>query len=192
MVKKEKIEKTRKEKTVKKEKKDRFNEIKIEKVVLSVAGTAEKLEKGVRLLKVISGMNPNKMQSTKRIPSLGVRPGLETGARITIRKERIKPLLSRLLKAVSNEVKESSFENNHFSFGIKEYIEIPDMEYQRDIGILGLNVTVDFARPGKRVKRKKIKQGKIPKRQDVTREEVKKYMLQNYNIQLKEKEQNEK
>jgi len=186
----------KKQKTeVKKEKsakKDRFNEIKIEKLVLSVAGTAEKLEKGVRLLKVISGMNPNKMKSTKRIPSLGVRPGLETGARVTIRKERIKPLLARLLKAVSNEVKESSFESNHFSFGIKEYIEIPDMEYQRDIGILGLNVTVDFARPGKRVKRKKIKQGRIPRRQDVTREEIKKYMVQNYDIQLKEKEQNEK
>jgi len=176
---------------VKKEKKDRFNEIKIEKIVLSVAGTAEKLEKGVRLLKVISGMNPNKMQSTKRIPSLGVRPGLETGARVTVRKERIKPLLARLLQAVSNEVKESSFENNHFSFGIKEYIEIPEMEYQRDIGILGLNVTVDFVRPGKRVKRKKIKQGKIPKRQEVSREEIKKYMVENYKISLKEKEHNE-
>ncbi|MBU3913516.1 MAG: 50S ribosomal protein L5, partial [Nanoarchaeota archaeon] len=151
------------------------------------AGTAEKLEKGVKLLKAVSGMNPSKVQSKKRIPSLGVRPGLETGALVTIRKDKIKPLLTRILQAVSNEIKESSFENNHFSFGVHEYIEIPGMEYQRDIGILGLNVTVDFVRPGKRVKRKKIKQGKIPRRQEVKREEIIEFMTKNYKINLKEK-----
>ncbi|MFH1711294.1 MAG: 50S ribosomal protein L5 [Nanoarchaeota archaeon] len=185
------VKKQKVEKKTEKKKKDRFDEIKIEKLVLSVGGTAEKLEKGISLLQVISGMKPVRIQSTRRIPSLGVRPGLETGAKVTLRKAKIKPLLSRLLKAVSNEVKESSFEDNHFSFGIKEYIEIPDMEYQRDIGILGLNVTIDFVKPGKRVKRKKIKRGKIPKRQKVSREEIKQYMIKHYDINLLEKEHHE-
>lgn len=188
MAAKEKIKKVK----IKKEKKDRSSEIKIEKLVLSVAGTAEKLEKGVRLLQVISGMKPSKQISTKRIPSLGVRPGLETGAMVTIRKEKIKPLLTRLLGAVNTEIKESSFVNNHFSFGIPEYIEIPGMEYEREIGILGLNVTVDFVRPGKRVERKKIKRGKIPRRQEVKKEEIIAYMQKNYNLKFKEKERGRK
>ena len=71
---------------------------------------------------------------------------------------------------------ESQVSENHFSFGIKEYIEIPGTEYQRDIGIRGFNVTVVFARPGMRVKIKKIKSGKVSKKQYVPREEIIKFM----------------
>ena len=162
--------------------------IKIEKVVLSIAGPGEKLERGVKLLKLITGMQPIKIASTKRIPSLGVRPGLEIGCKITLRKEKIAPTLKRLLHAINNEFKDSSVKENHFSFGIKEYIEIQGIEYQRDIGIMGLNVTVDFVRPGKRIIRKKIKAGKIPRRQDVKKEEIIEYIKKNFNVKIKEKE----
>lgn len=168
---------------------NKMREIKIEKVVLSVAGTAEKLEKGARLLKTISGMEPKKLASKKRIPSFGVRPGLETGAKVTLRKNKISPILIRLLQAVNNEIKRSQIVDNHFSFGIHEYIEIPGLEYQRDIGILGLNVTVDFTRAGERVARKKIKRGKIPARQRVTKEEIIDYMTKHFEIKLKERKE---
>jgi large subunit ribosomal protein L5 len=161
--------------------------IRIEKVVLSAGGVGDKLEKSVKLLKVISGLNPIKMKSKKRIPSLGVRPGLEVGCKVTIRKVKIAPLLKRLLRAVNNELKESQIEKNHFSFGIPEYIEIPDMEYQRDVGILGLNVTVDFVRSGKRVGIRKIKRGGIPRRQDVGIEEIKEYMKNYFDVNIKSK-----
>ena len=65
---------------------------------------------------------------------------------------------------------------NHFSFGIPEYIEIPGEEYDREIGMLGFKVTVVFKRRGKRVQKKKIKQGKLPKKQKVTKEEIIKFM----------------
>ncbi len=162
-------------------------EIKIEKVVLSAGATGEKLERAVRLMKIITGMNPKIVKSNKRIPSFGVRPGLETGVKVSIRREKIAPLLKRLLQSVNTEIKESQIEINHFSFGIEEYIEIPGLEYQRELGILGLNVTVDFTRDGKRVERKKIKRGKIPKRQEVSREEIKEYMIKNFNLKIKEK-----
>ena len=50
------------------------------------------------------------------------------------------------------------------------------MEYQRDIGILGLNITAVFSRAGKRINLKKIKRGKTPKKQDVTPEEIIEYL----------------
>ena len=65
--------------------------------------------------------------------------------------------MKRLLVSIENKLKKSQFKDNHFSFGIKEYLEIPGMEYQRDIGILGLDVTVVFKRKGKRVKERKWK-----------------------------------
>jgi len=56
-----------------------MRQIRIDKVILNVGGIGEELEKGAKLLKFLTGRNPAKMKSTKRIPSLGVRPGLEVG-----------------------------------------------------------------------------------------------------------------
>ena len=156
-----------------------MREIKIEKIVLSIGGTGEELEKGFGLLKLLTGRTPAKMKSRKRIPSLGVRPKLEVGAVVTIRKNP-EETLRKMLSTLDNILKKSQISENNFSFGIKEYIEIPGTEYQRDIGIRGLDVTVTFKRAGRRVKLKKIKKGKIPKRQAVTREEIIKFMEENF------------
>lgn len=153
--------------------------IKIEKIVLSVGGIGEELEKGFKLLKLMTGRTPAKMKSRKRIPSLGVRPKLEVGAVVTIRKNPVETL-KKMLSTLDNILKKSQISENNFSFGIKEYIEIPGIEYQRDIGIKGLDVTVAFKRAGRRVKLKKIKRGKIPKRQAITREEIIKFMEENF------------
>jgi len=156
-----------------------MRKIEIEKIVLSIGGTGEELEKGFRLLKILTGRTPAKMQSRKRIPSLGVRPKLEVGAVVTIRKNP-EETLRKMLSALDNTLKKSQISENNFSFGIKEYIEIPGTEYQRDIGIRGLDVTVTFKRAGRRVKLKKIKKGKIPKRQAITSEEIIKFMEENF------------
>jgi len=156
-----------------------MRKIEIEKIVLSIGGTGEELEKGFRLLKILTGRTPAKMQTRKRIPSLGVRPKLEVGAVVTIRKNP-EETLRKMLSALDNTLKKSQISENNFSFGIKEYIEIPGTEYQRDIGIRGLDVTVTFKRAGRRVKLKKIKKGKIPKRQAITSEEIIKFMEENF------------
>jgi len=156
-----------------------MRKIELEKIVLSIGGTGEELEKGFRLLKILTGRTPAKMQSRKRIPSLGVRPKLEVGAVVTIRKNP-EETLRKMLSALDNTLKKSQISENNFSFGIKEYIEIPGTEYQRDIGIRGLDVTVTFKRAGRRVKLKKIKKGKIPKRQAITSEEIIKFMEENF------------
>jgi large subunit ribosomal protein L5 len=153
--------------------------IKIEKVVLNVGGTGEELEKGFKLLKLLTGRIPAKMKSKKRIPELGIRPNLEVGAMVTVRK-KLEELLKKMLSTRDNELKKNQVSENNFSFGIKEYIEIPDVEYQRDIGIKGLDVTVVFKRTGRRIKSKKIKRGRIPKRQNISREEIIKFMEENF------------
>lgn len=160
-----------------------MKEIVMEKVVLSVGGTGENLEKGVKLLKYLTKREPAKMISRKRIPSLGVRPKLEVGAMITIRKNADE-FLKKMLAATDNALKKSQISENSFSFGVKEYIEIPGFEYQRDIGIRGLDVTVTFKRHGKRIKLKKIKAGKVPKKQNVSGEEIIKFMEEDFNTKF--------
>ena len=159
--------------------------IKIERVILSCAAVGADLEKSVKLLEILSKGKPQRVASTKRIPDFGVRPGLEVGTNITLRGETAIHLLKRLLGAVENTLKKKQISENHFSFGIHEYIEIPGIEYQREIGIRGLSVTVVFSRPGLRVKRKKIKAGKVSHKQSIPAEEIINYMEENFATKFK-------
>jgi len=163
---------------------NKMREIKIEKVVLSIGGTGDYLAKGHKLLGIITGRKPTKTTSRKRIPGFGVRPGLETGTVVTIRKDS-KEILKKMLLAVENILRKKQISENNFSFGVQEYIEIPGIEYHRDIGIMGLDVTVVFKRSGRRVRLKKIKSGKIPKRQVITPEEIIKFMEENFQTRFK-------
>lgn len=157
-------------------KKNIMQQIKIEKLVLSVGGTADELDKGVKLIERIAEEKSVRKRSTRRIPTLGVRPGLEVGAMITLRGPKAIEMLKRLLAAIDNKLKTKQISENSFSFGVKEYIEIPGMQYQRDIGLRGLEASVSFIRPGKRVIRKKVKKGRLPAKQTVTKEEIIEYL----------------
>lgn len=156
----------------------------IEKVVLSAGAVGQDLEKAKKLLEIISGMKAQIIKSNKRIPDFDVTPGLEVGTRTTLRGRKAIDLLSRLLGAIDNVLKKKQISQNHFSFGIKEYIEIPGMEYYRNIGTRGLNITVDFIRNGARIKRKKIKAGHLPARQHISQAEIIKFMEENFHTKF--------
>ena len=156
----------------------------MDKVVLNVGGTGDNLSKGIKLLKLITDREPAKTKAKKRIPALGVRPGLEIGGVVTIRKD-LHTVLKRMLVGIENKLKKKQISNNNFTFGVKEYIEIPGLEYQRDIGILGFDVTVVFKRAGRRVSLKKIKRGKVSVRQIITPEEIIKFMEENFQTQFR-------
>ncbi len=166
------------------EQNNKMREIEIEKVVLNCGGTEDKLKKSVNLLKLISGRKVREIASKKRIPTLGVRPGLKTGCCVTIRGKDKEELLKRLLSSIENTLKKRQIVENSFSFGIKEYLEVPGLEYQRDIGILGFEVTAVFKRKGKRVGLKKARGGRVPKKQHVTPEEITEFLKTKFNVEV--------
>ncbi len=156
-------------------KENTMREIKIEKLVLNIGGTGDKLEKGFILLKKLSGRKPVKIKATRRIPTWGVRPGVEVGTKVTLRGKDAEELLIRILPAINNTLKEKQIKDNFISFGIAEYIEIPRMEYIREVGIIGFEVSVVFVRAGKRVEKKKVKRGNA-RRQIVPSSEIQEYI----------------
>ena len=159
----------------------------ISKVVLSAGATGNDLVKAQKLLEILTKHKAQiiKAGPKRRIPELGVKPGLELGTRVTLRGDEAISLLKRLLGAVENTVSRKSLADNHFSFGIEEYIDIPDMEYARDIGIRGFNATVVFERPGRRIIYKKIKRGSLPSKQHVAQDEISKYMEDNFKTKVR-------
>ncbi len=161
-----------------------MREVKIERVVVSFSGVKETLDKGIKLLEKITKKKASKRKTSKRIPEFGIRPGLEVGCIVTIRGEEAERLLGKLLAAINNKLDKKQIVNNHFSFGIEEYIEIPGEEYDREIGITGFKVSVVFKRKGKRVKKKKIKYSKLPKKQEVTKDEIIDYMINKFETEI--------
>jgi len=155
---------------------------KIAKITLSAGAVGPDLEKATKLLEMLTDRKAEVIKSgpKRRIPAFGVKPNMPLGTRITLRGEKAISLLKRFLGSIDNSLKETQFGENGFSFGIKEYIEIPGVEYVREIGIRGFNVTVSFERAGFRVKKKKIKRGKLPKKQRVQKDEIIKYMEENF------------
>ena len=165
-----------------------MQEIEIEKMVLNCGGIDDKLEKSVKLLEMITKKKVYQISSTKRIPAFGISPGKKSGCKVTLRdKEKITDLLKRFFATLDNEILGKKITENHLSFGINEYIEIPGLEYDRDIGILGFEASLVFKRKGKRVKIKKIKKGKYPKKQNVTKEEIKDFLIKHIGLEVVEK-----
>jgi len=166
-----------------------MKQIKIEKLTLNVgAGTnQDTLKKGMKLLKNITGIEPVKTISNKRIPSWGVRPGLPVGCKITIRGKQAEELVERLVKAKENRLKRSCFdENGNVSFGIHEYIDVPGLEYDSTIGIMGFQVSITLTKPGTRVKYRKKQRRKLGKNQKITQEEAIKFFEKTFKTTTEE------
>ncbi len=161
--------------------------IKINKVTLNIGAGKDqaKLEKGIILLKSITNVSPIKTVTSKRIPGWGLRPGLPIGCKVTLRRKNAVEVLKRLIQAKDNSLRESQFDDNgNIAFGIEEYIDIPEVKYDPEIGIMGLEACVTLERNGFRIKRRKISKKKIPKKHTITKQEAIDFMKKEFNIKL--------
>jgi len=163
--------------------------IRIEKITLNIGAGKDqnKLEKARLLLKKITGIEPVRTYTKKRIPGWGLRPGLPIGCKITLRKNSAMALLKRLIDAKDKKLMESQFdEKGNISFGIHEYIDIEGVKYDPKIGIIGLQACITLERPGFRIKRRSTKTSKVSKKHCISKEEAISYMKENFNINLGE------
>ncbi|MEK6854267.1 MAG: 50S ribosomal protein L5 [Nanoarchaeota archaeon] len=162
-----------------------MRQLRVAKVTLNFGAgkSTEKLEKGLKLLKSVTGISPVKTFTNKRIPSWGLRPGLPIGCKLTLRKDAAVELLKRLIKAKDNKLSESQFDKEgNVAFGIPEYIDIPGVNYDPAIGVMGLEACVTLERPGFRIKRRKVMKTKVPARHRVTKEEAINFMKDRFNV----------
>lgn len=167
-------------------KQNKMGQIQVEKIVLNM-GTApdpKEVEKAVKLLKLVSGKNPVKTYSTTRIAGWGIRQGLAIGTKVTLRGKDAEKLLKRLLDAIEFKIKKKSFTENGFSFGIKEYIDIEDIDYEPSIGMSGFDVCVGLKRPGFRVKVRKLRKSKLGKTQRITRDDAMLFVKEKFKVQV--------
>ena len=166
---------------------NKLQELRIEKVTLNIGAGKDqkKLEKGMILIKAITGVDPIKTITNKRIMGWGLRPGLAIGCKITLRNKQAMDLIPRLLYAKDNVLDEKQFDDNgNLSFGIPEYIDIEGAKYDPKIGVMGLEACITFTKAGYRIKKRRVKTSKIGKKHKATKQESIDFMKKNFKIKL--------
>ncbi|MFH0832672.1 MAG: 50S ribosomal protein L5 [Candidatus Aenigmatarchaeota archaeon] len=157
-----------------------MRDITVEKIVLNMGcGAKTPIESAKTILERIVNLKII-ITKTKRRSTFGMPKDKQIGCKVTIRNDDA--LLKRLLDAKDYKLSEKNFDvRGNLSFGINEYIDIPDMDYDPKIGVLGLDVCVTLERPGYRVKRKRLAR-KLGKKHVITKEEAIAFMKEKFGV----------
>ena len=150
---------------------------------LGLAGAP--LERAKTIIRNIAKQEPVETFAKQTWRSWGIRKGQEVGVTVTVRGKPAYELLLRLLHAKVYRLKRSSIDQQgNFGFGISEHIDIPDQNYDPNLGIIGFDVIVQMERAGYRVKKRKYRKNNIGKNQTLTPLETELFLIENYGVEL--------
>tara|TARA_Y100001970_G_C14240681_1_gene864733 strand:+ start:2528 stop:3142 length:615 start_codon:yes stop_codon:yes gene_type:complete len=127
---------------------------KIEKIVINMglgldALDKKKLETCIKDISSITGQHPVVTRFKKSISNFKSRKGSNAGLKVTLRNDRMYEFVDRLVNIALPRIKDfrglrdSSCDNSgNFSFGIKEHIIFPEINFDKVETIRGLDVTI--------------------------------------------------
>ena len=111
--------------------------------------------------------------------TFGVPKGNPIGVKVTLRKDSAEEFFNRVLQSLDNKMKGAQLDNQgNISIGIKEYIDLPNIKYNHDVGMLGLDCCVTLQRLGYRIKHRRIQQRDITSKNKINKEEVVNWLKQ--------------
>jgi large subunit ribosomal protein L5 len=126
----------------------------LQKVVLNVGmGDASKnpkqLDAAVEELGLISGQKAVVTRAKKAIANFGIRAGMPVGATVTVRGARMYEFLDRFINLAVPRIRDfrglpsRSFDGRgNYTFGIKEQMIFPEIDFDRVEKIHGMDITV--------------------------------------------------
>ncbi len=127
---------------------------KITKIVLNIGlGEAKDdskiIEKAQEELSLITGQKAIKTKAKKAIAGFKIREGMPLGASVTLRNKIMYEFLDRLINIAIPRIRDfrgldsTSFDGNgNFSFGVKEQIIFPEINYDKIDKVRGLDITI--------------------------------------------------
>ncbi|MFW9918383.1 MAG: 50S ribosomal protein L5 [Candidatus Thorarchaeota archaeon] len=162
----------------------------VSKVIVDMCtGGGDPLGRATLILEEITGQNPVQSRAKQTVRDFGIHRKEAIAVRVTLRHEKAREFLSKALKAKDDVLLIKNWDDDgNFAFGINEHINIPDVKYDPQKGIQGMNITVCIERPGYRVKRRRQKRSKVPYRHRLTPEESMVYVKTEFGIEILEKE----
>ena len=127
---------------------------KISKIILNMglgedASDGKKLKACIDDLALISGQKPIITKFKKSISNFKTRKGSNAGAKVTLRSYKMYEFIDRLVNIALPRIKDfrglsaKGIDNsNNFSFGVKEHIIFPEVNFDKVDKIRGLDITI--------------------------------------------------
>jgi len=154
-------------------------------VNMGVGEGGEKLEKAEKTMLKLTGQKPVRTFGKVNNRELGVRPGMPIGCKVTLRGQGAEDFVRRALYTRHNKVYNWSFDNQgNLQFGVSDHTSFEGERYDPDIGVFGMDVCITLAKPGHRVKHRRLLARRIPKRHRVTRDEALSFLAQKFNVEV--------
>ena len=127
---------------------------KLEKIVLNMglgedASDSKKMKACLDDMALISGQKPIITKFKKSISNFKTRKGSNAGVKVTLRSYKMYEFIDRLVNIALPRVKDfrglsskGIDSSNNFSFGIKEHIVFPEVNFDKVDKIRGLDITI--------------------------------------------------
>jgi len=127
---------------------------KISKIVLNLGlgeakDDAKIIDKAQEELSLIAGQKAIKTKAKKAIAGFKIRAGMPLGVSVTLRNKIMYEFLDRLINIAIPRIRDfrgletNSFDGNgNYSFGVKEQIIFPEINYDKIDKVRGLNITI--------------------------------------------------
>ena len=134
--------------------KNAYSVPKIEKVVINMglgldASDKKKIKSSIQDISAITGQHPVVTKFKKSISNFKSRKGASAGLKVTLRSNRMYEFIDRMVNIALPRIKdfrglkESNCDKfGNFSFGIKEHIIFPEINFDKVESIKGLDVTI--------------------------------------------------
>ncbi len=107
------------------------------------------LDEAVKELETITGQKPSIRKARKAISNFKLRQGVNIGAMVTLRRERMYEFLDRLVNIALPRVRDfrglsdKSFDGRgNYSLGIKEQIIFPEINVDKIGKVMGMDITI--------------------------------------------------
>jgi large subunit ribosomal protein L5 len=164
-----------------------MREPQIEKVVvhMGVGKGGVDLQNAEEILEEITGQESVRTQAKQTDPEFGIREGDPIGAKVTLRGADAEDFLDRALPLT--DLAERQFDQTgNVSFGVDEHTDFPSQEYDPNIGIYGLDVTVNLVRPGYRVAKRDQVSRQIPSNHRLDAGDAVAFLESNFDVEVNE------
>jgi len=130
---------------------------------------AKVIEAAVRDMTAIAGQKPVVTKARKSIATFKLREGMPIGCKVTLRGTRMYEFLDRLINFSMPRIRDfkgvsdKSFDGRgSYTFGIKEQIMFPEIEYDKIDKIRGMNITFNTTAPTDEEAKALLKQFGMP------------------------------
>ncbi len=134
--------------------KNRHEVPKIKKIIINMglgedAADGKKLKACVEDMSLITGQKPIITKFKKSISNFKTRKGSNAGVKVTLRSNKMYEFIDRLVNIALPRIKDfrglatkGIDKSNNFSFGVKEHIIFPEVNFDKVDKIRGLDITI--------------------------------------------------